>query len=235
MDAPKELALRDIKKHFLKPTQILEVGFGKGEFLESLLCSGYINLSATEVSYKCIKDFESKHKDEVELLFSNNPHFTEANSRVEVTCCFEVIEHLNDPATFLKTIPGKILYLSTPNPNRWLPVLTLKYLGRAIFERWDYPPNHLHRFTVSDLSSLLHNAGYSSLEIHSTKVDYHTLLRSIVPGGPNSENYDDMRPKYPWITSNIRRAATPITYVAAKALTTLKYFGISYYVKAVRE
>lgn len=235
MDAPKELALRDINKHFSKSTPILEIGFGRGEFLENLLHDGYINLSATEVSCKCIEDFGSKHKGQVELLLSNDPHLEQVVPRIEIACCFEVIEHLNDPSTFLKNIPGKTLYLSTPNPNRWLPTLTSKYIRKAIFEKWDYPPNHLHRFTISDLYSLLYKAGYITMNIYPTKVDYHTLLRSIVPGGPNSENYDDMRPKYPWITSNIRRAATPITYTAAKVLTALKYQGISYYVKAVRE
>lgn len=226
MDAPKVLALQDICDSGAS-VDILEIGFGDGSFLRELIKAGYAPLGV-EVSEICVE----RAKEDIPNVFLVNAE-TVQGWVGEVICCFEVIEHLEDPGGFIKQLPGQRLYLSTPNPNRWLPRLSKHLLGRSIYETWDFPPNHLHRFQQADLIGLLRAGGYTEIKVKETPVQLHTILTSIVGRG-NSENYDDLRPKHPGITGTIRRALIPATFLIASALNILGYRGVSYYVKASR-
>ncbi len=227
MDAPKVLALQDICKDCTEYAEILEIGFGDGSFLKALIKAGYGPLGV-EVSEVCVE----RAKEDIPNVFLVNAE-TISQFSGDVICCFEVIEHLEDPEGFIKRLPGQRLYLSTPNPNRWLPRLSGRFLGKSIYETWDYPPNHLHRFEQAELIGLLREGGYTEIEVKETPVELHTILTSIVRRG-NSENYDDLRPMHPGITGMIRRALIPATFLIATALNMLGYRGVSYYVKASR-
>jgi len=75
---------------------------------------------------------------------------------------FEVVEHLEDPVRSLRALRGRFpsvpLFGSVPSELRW----TLLF-GR---EEWDYPPNHLTRWTPHALRRLFAAAGYADVRVH---------------------------------------------------------------------
>ncbi len=227
MDAPKEIALWDITHKYPRGTRILDVGFGDALFLKSLVPHGY-KLTGTEISSTCVENAYRILGDKAKLMCGG------LLPETDIVCCFEVVEHVEDPLKFLKGLPGKALYLSTPNPHRWLPDITKKLFGRPIYEKWDYPPNHLRRFEVSEIRDMLYEAGYIRVNIYNTKVQHHNILSSIVRRR-NTDNYDDMRPKYPYITRTIRKLLTPATITLSIIFNLLKFKGISYIIKAERD
>ena len=229
MDVSKGLALKDILETIPMGSRIVDVGFGDAEFLKALSEHNF-KLWGTEVSGACIDNAYQKLGDRATLIQSRGAGLF---PEVDVTCCFEVIEHLEDPLEFLKKLPGGILYLSTPNPHRWLPEITRELFRRPIYEKWDEPPNHLWRFELGVLEDILEKSGWCNIQINTTRVQHHNILSSIVRR-KNSDNYDDMRPKHPHITRAIRRCFTPITFIMAEVLTALDYKGVSYYIKAER-
>lgn len=122
----------------------------------------------------------------VDLNESNLPYA--ANSFDAVTA-LDVIEHLIDPPTFLKSVhqimkPGGQLILSTPNFRKLKNLLTLAAQGRfpktsGDPEGWD--GGHLAYFTRKDLSGLLIRSGFTpsqTLGIYS--LDQHQTLKKIV-------------------------------------------------------
>lgn len=253
MDSPKALALEDINRDFENSAKLLEVGFGDGGFLRSLCRSGF-DVVGTEVSKWMVEETQ-KVLPEAEVLLTDDP--SAISQEFQAVCCFEVLEHMTDPLSLAKKLPGKLLYASVPNPWRWYPKLTGKY------EYWDYPQNHLWRFCACDpvsvghhddgcklkradqlapgqqamsLRWLLREAGYSQISVTTTPVQAHDILR-IIPLRKNVGDYDGMRPKgrLRMFTKAARRMSTPFTYSAATILNLAGYHGVSYYVKASRD
>jgi len=226
MDAPKELALQDIKRNVpinTVSTPILEIGFGDGQFMDQLYHSGYI-VAGTEISELCVDKIDVLHV----AFVTTNPVEEPGYKNIDVVCCFEVIEHIENVQQFVNNFPGKTLYLSTPNPNRWYHRLTGKY------EKWDFLPNHLQRFSIPYIEHLLKNAGYQEVIVSTTKVQAHTILRSFFSRSTDSDNYDDVRSQGCWFTKLARICALPATIPFTFLLNLFGYEGSSYYVRATR-
>ncbi|PKB84265.1 MAG: hypothetical protein BZY88_00635 [SAR202 cluster bacterium Io17-Chloro-G9] len=252
MDMPKIMALKDAPQRIKATARILEVGFGDGQFLRSLSKAGY-SVTGTEVSQWMLDEVRDDLPD-ARLVLTDDP--SGLDERFDAVCCFEVLEHIQDPLALARSFPGDLLYASVPDPWRWYPKLTGRY------EYWDYPPNHLWRFCVCDaaeagyhdpkckqglearlapgqgsmsLQWVLREAGYTQISIQQTPVQAHDLLR-VIPIKQNSASYDEMRPRgrLGFITSTARKMLTPVTYPASSVLTLLGYHGVSYYVTAVR-
>lgn len=253
MDSPKTLTLRDLRKRFTGPARVLEVGFGDGRFVKNLSDSGY-SVIATEISAEMVAETQSK-VSEATVLLSDDP--SELQGDFDAVCCFEVLEHLPDPEAFAKKLPGNSLFASVPNPWRWYPKLTGRY------EYWDYPPNHLWRYCdcapigpdhhdancklvqehhvasgqkTMSLRWILHQAGYTKINIRKTPVQAHDILR-IIPIRKVSNNYDQMRRRsmFGMLTSTVRTLSVPATLPMAGVLNLLGFAGVSFYVTATRD
>ena len=252
MDRAKVLALRDMAIDLEPQASILEVGFGDGSFLKALTEKGYL-VTGTETSESMVKQV-SREVVEARVIAADD--LVAADSDFDAVCCFEVLEHVEEPIALASQFLAKSLYASVPNPRRWYPAITGRY------EYWDFPPNHLWRFCtcpplgpdhheedckqsetpiqlghprMMSIRWVLDQAGYETASINSTSVDGDDLLR-VVPIKEVSSDYDEMRPK-----SGARRMATlaktlltPATVPIAGCLSLVGFRGVSYYIHAQR-
>lgn len=252
MDSPKILALQDIRSRLEVNKRILEVGFGDGNFLRRICDMGY-SVVGTEVSEGMVEKVQQA-VPQASVLLSDDP--SSLPYEFDAVCCFEVLEHLEDPEDFARKLPGCLLYASVPNPWRWYPRITGRY------EYWDYPPNHLWRYCACSASGpdhhdqdckladrkqiatsqrsmslrwVLHQAGYTKITMVPTPVQAHDLLR-IIPVRRVSRDYDNMRRRSTLglLMSAGRHMVMPATMPAAAVLNLLGQSGVSYYITASR-
>ncbi len=222
LEPPKVLAVQEIHRRFSGQVSILEVGFGTGEVLRTLQELGYTNLRGQETSDLL----------EREVLGNLNiPSSTEG----EVVLCFEVLEHQEEPVFFLQSLPGDFLFLSVPNIDRWWVKLT------GLYEPWDFPPSHLHRFTEDKLKGFLELSGYVVEEYIRPRVSYKEILQPILLTlmyklgiKKNVTNYDEVRASNVSFISRLKPLSYIITIPIAAILNLLGYEGKSVYVRATR-
>ncbi len=234
LEAPKQLALRDLENYGDTRNMILEIGFGHGQMLEHAASLGF-RIMGTEISAAMVTQARDRyeHNFQISVGMAQDIDLTRLNGDYKIVFCFEVIEHLENPLELLKSLPGNVLYLSTPNPYRWW-----KRLGGP-WEPWDCPPNHLRRYNPEDLAYLLAEAGYKGATIVGTRVKPEDLLRipSSLGWGKNgemSENFDEVRTSVGGWKNYVRAASFPVTWSLAKFMTMKGYQGPSWYVKATR-
>ena len=85
------------------------------------------------------------------------------DARFDAVVFFHVIEHLADPAGFLAALdpwlrPGARLFLSCPGPRRFTRLIREQQAGASDF--WDYPPQHVLRWTLPALGAVLARCGW---------------------------------------------------------------------------
>ena len=252
MDRAKALALGDIFNELDHDASILEVGFGDGSFLKSLVAAGY-SVTGTEISESMVK-WAGAEIENATVVVADDPKITE--SEFDAVCCFEVLEHVEEPIALAAQFRANKLYASVPNPGRWYPAITGKY------EYWDYPPNHLWRFCCCEplgpdyhdtscnnpnrpnkndqpksmsIRWVLHQAGFEEVSIQGTAIDRDDILR-VVPIKRVSSDYDNMRPKGEnrGLVSLAKTILSPATFSIARGLSIAGFRGVSYYIRAQR-
>ena len=96
----------------------------------------------------------------------------------------ELIEHLENPASFLKscrkivTNEGRLL-LTTPNPYHWSTVI-----GNLFFVRSGVPREHINLFPFRAMLALLQHCGWDLLEVKSASGGmrlWHTTRTYFLP------------------------------------------------------
>ena len=148
---------RDLHERVRKGSSVLEIGCNEGNCLAHLDHSSYnisgIDLNAPAVErakrkgFRCsIRTIEEIQKTEI----------------FDMVFFFHVLEHVPDPYRFLKTIRSILsadgfIAFSVPDESR-LQLLA----GR---EEFDYPPNHLFRFSCRGITSLLDRAGFKVVRV----------------------------------------------------------------------
>ncbi|HZG38659.1 MAG TPA: class I SAM-dependent methyltransferase [Nodosilinea sp.] len=123
-------------------TRILEIGCGKGAFVQRLQKNGF-EVEGIEMNPKAVRYAQEQHipvllKSLKDLLKSEVPKF-------DAVCTFQVLEHVSDPHGFLKDIvdlvrkDGKII-IGVPNADSFL-----KYQFNVL----DMPPHHMTQWSAS--------------------------------------------------------------------------------------
>jgi 2-polyprenyl-3-methyl-5-hydroxy-6-metoxy-1,4-benzoquinol methylase len=120
-------------------------------------------------------------KDAIAYANENfGPHFSDSNfldsnekSSFDAIFMWDVIEHLSDPADFLRKAfevcqPGGMIYLTTGDFGALLPRLQGKKW------RMIHPPTHLHYFTKKSIRQILKDAGFEPVFIK-----YPPVYRSL--------------------------------------------------------
>lgn len=139
------VAIEELKTD--KCLYVLEVGSGDGFFIQQGLDSG-LHIKGIELNQKAVKTAISKRLPvEYRDLEDIAVQYPET---VDALCCFQVLEHIADPKTFLSNAlrllkPNGKLIISVPNCDSFLGKKNLLL---------DMPPHHMLRWSANSLQEL---------------------------------------------------------------------------------
>lgn len=184
----QEDRLLHISPHLTAGSRLLEVGASAGQFLVHIKDKvGEVN--AIELDKACNAFLGSELGIEADSEFLENSRF--AGQTYDVVCAFQVIEHVEQPVAFLKTLrqatkKGGTIFIEAPNLRDPL----LSVWDVPTYRKFFYHSAHLHYFTEASLSKVAVDAGFrpDQIEISFTQ-DYNLLnhLHWIMNDGPQAD------------------------------------------------
>jgi len=150
-----------------KNRNILDVGAGNGEFLESLLSKGYTALAAHEIPGSDL----SRLREKGVVIYQDFEYAAVPSSMFDLVTLLDVAEHVPDPhklfeACFRVLRPGGYVYFHTPavtKVDRMMHyVQRIPVAGKAgrIWQRGRTSIFHLQNYTDEALDILLRRAGF---------------------------------------------------------------------------
>jgi SAM-dependent methyltransferase len=152
---------------------VLDVGAGNGSFLRVAREEYGLDAVGIEVSAESAVFARDVVGVDIQVI-----DLAEVDGCFDVVTAFSLIEHVEDPAEFVRQLadrvaPGGLLVIATPNPN----CIQRRIRGKR---RWAQinPPHHLNVLSPGAVSLLLHGAGLTEVrrEAVSTSVK---LVRRI--------------------------------------------------------
>lgn len=156
--------------------RLLDVGCGGGAFLHRAKRLGFdvagIDFDKERLEHvKKTLGIPSVHAGSIQDFARAHPE-----RRFDVVTIFQVLEHLDEPASWLKTAfdllaPGGLLFVGVPNRDRSFD----PYVGHYGMARIDKPPNHLTRWSARALSGFIGKQGFEVLEARSLRDRRATL------------------------------------------------------------
>ena len=175
-------------QHLLKfDTKVLEVGASAGQFLTHIM-HDVETIHAIELDKECCNFLKDVLGIEADSTFLENSKF--ADEEYDVVCTFQVMEHVDDPVAFVKSLKN----VTRPNGEIFIEVPNLR---DALLSVWDvqshqkffYHSAHLHYFTEKTLVKIAQEAGFDvdSVEVNYTQ-DYNLLnhLHWVMNDGPKA-------------------------------------------------
>ncbi|MBE5528325.1 hypothetical protein A9J41_12480 [Laribacter hongkongensis] len=180
--------LHHIGPHLTSSSRLLEVGASSGQFLVHV--KGKVaEVNAIELDKACCAFLGGELGIAAEAEFLEKSRF--ADQTYDMVCAFQVIEHVEHPAEFLKTLrqvtkKGGTLFIEAPNLHDPL----LSVWGVPTYQKFFYHSAHLHYFTEASLRKVAQDAGFhpDQIEISFTQ-DYNVLnhLHWIMNDGPQAD------------------------------------------------
>jgi SAM-dependent methyltransferase len=189
----KETAERLVRQYQLYDKDIIEIGCGQGDFLAILQRIGNNRVLGFDPSYNSNNTAADSEKPAITVIpeiysenFSSYP--------ADFICCRHVLEHIDRPLEFLKSIRRTIgrracvLYFEVPNA-----LYSLEQMGL-----WDIIYEHCSYFTSDSLANLFLSAGFEPIEVAER---YHGQFLTI-EARPAPDNTDTILDRE-WAISNI--------------------------------
>ncbi|MCP4263345.1 MAG: methyltransferase domain-containing protein [Planctomycetes bacterium] len=190
-----ETAERLVKQYQLYDKDIIEIGCGQGDFLEILQRLGNNRVLGFDPSYNSNKKTDEIEKPAINIIpkaysedFNNYP--------ADFICCRHVLEHIDRPLEFLKSIRSTIgqqkdcvVYFEVPNA-----LFNLEHMGL-----WDIIYEHCSYFTSESLANLFLRAGFEPIEIAER---YDGQFLRIEARSRQNDSKPELDRK--WVVSNIR-------------------------------
>lgn len=150
----------------------LEVGPGSGIYLP-LLCQEFKNVTAVDIEQVHIDEL-GRHTNRFQNLRLVLADFTQlqCEDQFDLVLCSEVIEHVSDPASFMRALsravkPGGVLVLSTPQPWSWMEAtcrlgLSPLMIGlvRRVYREPVLKTGHISLMSKKKLVALLNKFGF---------------------------------------------------------------------------
>ncbi len=158
-------ALLDEFEKYRKTNKLLDIGCGRGWFLETARSRGW-EVYGTEYSEAAVQLCQTHG---IHMIQGQLNSATFANDEFDVITSFEVIEHINNPREEIAFIhkflrKGGLFYCTTPNFNS-----ALRYYLKSGYNIINYP-EHLSYYTKSTLNKLLEQNGFKNIKFLSTGI-----------------------------------------------------------------
>ncbi len=191
-----QTADRLVQQYQLYDKDIIEIGCGQGDFLEILQHLGNNRVIGFDPSYNPNKTDINSEKPNIKIISKAYSEGFE-NYPADFICCRHVLEHIEEPLQFIKsirkTIDNKkncIVYFEVPNA-----LYTFEHLGL-----WDIIYEHCSYFTAESLARLFLQAGFEPIEI-AERYEGQFLTIEARPGR------DDSNPttKHQWAIPNMQQ------------------------------
>jgi 2-polyprenyl-3-methyl-5-hydroxy-6-metoxy-1,4-benzoquinol methylase len=133
-------------EYILPTDKVLEIGCGLGFFSNKIDCDSYVGLEFSSKAVEKAKQLGIKIYNQ-----SIKEHSLINQSKYDVICLFQVLEHITDINIFLKDVlkclkPGGRLIISVPNED--------SFVGYFANNLLNMPPHHLSRWTEKTLSKI---------------------------------------------------------------------------------
>ena len=141
-----------------KPVKHLDIGCAAGFMIEVGLSHGFdsygVEFSSEAISYA---------KDSIKSRITHGDvNKLDENNKFDLITCFDIIEHVQNPADFLKSLkrllnPNGILMITTPDTEHFI----AKIMGKS----WSMlqPKQHTYLFSKKSLENSLNQAGLTNL------------------------------------------------------------------------
>jgi SAM-dependent methyltransferase len=144
------------------PLNVLELGCGTGHFLSMAAARGH-RAVGLDFSEPAVLRAQARGLNAFCGGVDDLPRIVGAGERFDAVAMFHLIEHLADPTAFLHAIgmwlrPQARIFVSCPGPRRFTRLISEQQVGGSDF--WDYPPQHVARWTLPALRVLLARAGW---------------------------------------------------------------------------
>lgn len=160
---------------FRESNRLLDVGFGAGGYLRAAKEAGWCPWGI-EISPTAVRRGRAEQLGTIlEGDFVTAPL---AAGSFDVVVMSEILEHLHDPASFLRAAarvlrPGGLLYATTPHGRG--------ISGRSLGASWSVlqPPEHLQLFSVASMRHLLTDARFARPSIYTQGVLPHELIAAL--------------------------------------------------------
>ena len=142
--------------------QLLEIGCGQGNFLRQAANRGF-DVTGVEYSQFACERARANLEERGRVLQGEITVLSGEAAAYDVCVLCDVIEHVRDPALFLREIirllrPGGILLVVTPSLASW----SARFLG----SRWmEYKAEHLFYYAPDTLRRQLAGEGYEKISI----------------------------------------------------------------------
>jgi SAM-dependent methyltransferase len=144
------------------PLDVLELGCGTGHFLALAASRGHravgFDFSASAVATARARGLTAFCGGVEDLERHVGRHAT-----FDAIVLFHLIEHLADPGALLGALAPWLrstarIFVSCPGPRRFTKLIREQQAGASDF--WDYPPQHVARWTLPALRALLARSGW---------------------------------------------------------------------------
>ena len=150
--------------------RVLDVGCGAGGTAAPLRAAGAERLVGIELdpgaAERARAHFDAVHTGRAEEALAG------LDERFGTILCYDVLEHLVDPAAFVRALGGVAgerarLHVSVPNARHWTLVRDLAVRGTFGYaDAGHRDKTHLRWFTRRDLVALLEGAGWQVVGVH---------------------------------------------------------------------
>jgi 2-polyprenyl-3-methyl-5-hydroxy-6-metoxy-1,4-benzoquinol methylase len=147
---------------------VLDVGCGEGAVGRLLREEGAERLTGVEIDPASAAKAREVYDDVAEGAVEDK--LPELHGPFDSILCYDVLEHLVDPAAVLSQLrglaaPGGRLHVSVPNARHFSLVRDLMLRGTFGYTEWGHRDNtHLRWFTRSDIVQAVEDAGWRVVE-----------------------------------------------------------------------
>lgn len=174
----RELAERLIYRYDLRNKTLIEIGCGKGEFL-NLLCE-LGNNSGTGFDPAYVPARNTQHGKTRAKFVSDFYDERYAGERGDFVCCKMTLEHIQPASEFMTTVrravgdePGTVVFFQVPDGER--------ILEEQAF--WDVYYEHCSYYSMGSLGRLFRRTGFEVLDLAREYGNQYLMIEARPAGG----------------------------------------------------